>query len=528
MENRAGRHGTASLRGDVLNGRRRDNQSFLIADPTCPTVNIIEHLENTMAGFLARPHGFGPLGVTGDIAKQEYPMQFPKKEEGSISGVLNGCKVPSLHMKTERQVESESAGGGVFKSDPHPKIEEYSSLAKARSNFKKGKTNSDSQAPSSVSPVDVLVHACSVCGQKFHSFAALSSHISTHVAAASVATPTFDVSPAIKSTTRPPMQCSFCGFGTSNAVEFFEHTASHVENESRPVELFMSAQQQRSRPGSSVSQVGSETSRSLAAAVRREAARFSVCVDRETKTLNMPSPSVSYATPSPSVTYATTSFSSVGPLKTHVCLTSSSAGAMVEPFSPISSSSASPISAVPPTQMMMTETNRVNGSDVFPSFVHSPESPPVFTSNVPTSQLNKSRLRDWPEEGEMCRKIDGLVAPPRRNSDVNGHVCATCGKTFRLRSYLRIHQRLHTGDLPYNCPVCGKRFNQSWNRNVHMRIHSGIQPYRCKLCGKNFRSAIRLREHLTMLHGTQQNEMQEAVLLQSANGQDPLNETFGY
>ncbi|XP_053382918.1 homeotic protein spalt-major-like isoform X14 [Mercenaria mercenaria] len=58
-----------------------------------------------------------------------------------------------------------------------------------------------------------------------------------------------------------------------------------------------------------------------------------------------------------------------------------------------------------------------------------------------------------------------------RNDVVCGlHVCDICQRTFTSKSSLKVHKRLHAGNLPYKCLDCEKRFNSRWNMKSH-RLH---------------------------------------------------------
>ena len=123
---------------------------------------------------------------------------------------------------------------------------------------------------------------------------------------------------------------------------------------------------------------------------------------------------------------------------------------------------------------------------------------------------------------EQCGKRFRSLLCLRAHTATHGKIitCPTCGKTFTNGLKFRLHSRMHVGRevSRFRCNVCGKGFYQKQHFEEHVLIHTDERPFACGLCGVRFRQGGSMRRHLVAVHGRDQTEGSDEIIHYKRDG----------
>ncbi|XP_056129313.1 telomere zinc finger-associated protein isoform X2 [Lampris incognitus] len=139
-----------------------------------------------------------------------------------------------------------------------------------------------------------------------------------------------------------------------------------------------------------------------------------------------------------------------------------------------------------------------------------------------------STTRRCKVQSKVVKKENGKAIRGDPNKD--SVLCPTCNKTFRSKYYLKVHNRRHTGEKPfecqkcdkryfrkenllehesrncarahtYSCPTCASTFSRKQELRLHIISHTGEMPYKCSSCPEQFMLKRDLTIHMIKSHG---------------------------
>lgn len=117
-------------------------------------------------------------------------------------------------------------------------------------------------------------------------------------------------------------------------------------------------------------------------------------------------------------------------------------------------------------------------------------SPGSEIHKCPKNELVKAKSKKKPNR---CETSNLLMGNCRRGYVREwSHPCTECGKRFRLKINLIIHQRSHAKEGPYECPVCEIGFSNKRHLDLHRSIHVKDRAFGAKVWG-NVHPELRIR-----------------------------------
>ncbi|NXK69478.1 ZN783 protein, partial [Sylvietta virens] len=108
-------------------------------------------------------------------------------------------------------------------------------------------------------------------------------------------------------------------------------------------------------------------------------------------------------------------------------------------------------------------------------------SPSSELQKCPKDEQVKAKSKKKPNR---CETSNLLMGNCRRGYVREwSHPCTECGKRFRLKINLIIHQRSHAKEGPYECPVCEIGFSTKRHLDLHHSIHVKDRAFGAKVWG---------------------------------------------
>uniref|UniRef100_A0A182LXE0 C2H2-type domain-containing protein n=1 Tax=Anopheles culicifacies TaxID=139723 RepID=A0A182LXE0_9DIPT len=94
-----------------------------------------------------------------------------------------------------------------------------------------------------------------------------------------------------------------------------------------------------------------------------------------------------------------------------------------------------------------------------------------------------------------------MKAHLKTHSARKDHTCDVCGSAFVNKGLLKRHRRsLHSTDLLFECKLCSKKFAVVEKLKIHQRVHTGERPFECSFCPRTFLHFSDRKRHEMAIH----------------------------
>lgn len=159
-------------------------------------------------------------------------------------------------------------------------------------------------------------------------------------------------------------------------------------------------------------------------------------------------------------------------------------------FTSIAGGSIRPVAAVQPVR-------RIELPDIKPNILQLDHG--VIESTSEPYIVHPTRTKQSNYTCPKCQKGFAVLSAFQKHllkhEEVRPFRCETCDIGFKLKVHLKKHNLYrHSLDYPCECSICGKRFKDSSAVRLHERIHSEDRPFQCG-CGKSFKTKENLWGH---------------------------------
>lgn len=133
-----------------------------------------------------------------------------------------------------------------------------------------------------------------------------------------------------------------------------------------------------------------------------------------------------------------------------------------------------------------------------PEVLEEVSAPSPEIQKCPKSEQAKAKSKKKPSR---CESSSLLMGNCRRGYVREwSHPCTECGKRFRLKINLIIHQRSHAKEGPYECALCEISFADKQHLDLHQSIHIKDRAFGAKVWG-NVHPELRVRPRRKLCGG---------------------------